>query len=229
MATNRSTPEGPRILVLGRPGSGKGTQCGRLAAHLGVPHISTGDLFRETVARDTPLGRLVREFMETGELVPDDLVLDVVDDRLGPRGAAVGFVLDGFPRTVPQAEQLVELLGAHELDLALDLEVPAETARRRLASRQVCGDCGRSIGPTGPDGPCGDCGGTISERPDDDASTVAHRLALYDRVTAPLIEWLDARAVLVRVDGQGHPDEVAARIDAACEAALFPRSRDLAS
>jgi adenylate kinase len=229
MTANGSTPTGPRVLVLGRPGSGKGTQCGRLARRLGVPHISTGDLFRETVARDTPLGRTVRGHMEAGELVPDDLVVDVVDDRLGTRGAAAGFVLDGFPRTVPQAEQLVEMLEPYALDLAIDLVVPAEVARFRLAARLVCGDCGRSIRPGASAEECGDCGGTAAERADDDASTVARRLALYDEVTAPLLTWLDERNLLVRIDGLGHPEEVAARIDAACDELLFRTSRDLVS
>lgn len=224
----RSTQHGPRVLVLGRPGSGKGTQCGRLAERLGVPHISTGDLFRETVARDTPLGRIVRGYMDAGELVPDDLVLDVVDDRLGPEGAAAGFVLDGFPRTVAQAEQLAELLDPHALDLALDLVVPADVARVRLAMRRVCGDCGRSIG-VGATGACGDCGGALEERPDDDASTVARRLALYDRVTGPLVDWLAARELLVRVDGVGPAEVVAARIDTACDEYLLSDLRDLAT
>lgn len=225
--TDRCTPEGPRILVLGRPGSGKGTQSGRLALRLGVPHVSTGDLFRETVARETPLGSVVRGYIEAGEFVPDELVVDMVDDHLGPDGAATGFVLDGFPRTVPQAEQLLELLAPRALDLALDLAVPAEVARRRLATRYVCTDCGRPTGPEA-EGVCDDCGGLVTERVDDDASTVARRLALYDEVTAPLIGWLDAREVLVRIDGVGRPDEVAARVDAACDEYLLPDVRDLA-
>lgn len=226
--TNGSTPEGPRILVLGRPGSGKGTQCGRIAERFAVPHISTGELFRETVARDTPLGRVMRGYMDAGELVPDDLVLDVVADRLGADGAARGFVLDGFPRSIPQAEQFADLLDPYALDLALDLVVPADVARTRLATRLVCGDCGRSVGGGGAVGACGDCGGSIEERADDAASTVARRLAIYDRTTAPLSEWLDRQDLLVQVDGLGRPDEVAARIDAACDEYLVTESRDLA-
>lgn len=225
---NRSISEGPRVLVLGRPGSGKGTQCARLAERLAVPHISTGDLFRETVARDTPLGRVVRSYMESGDLVPDDLVVDVVDDRLGNDGAAIGFVLDGFPRTVVQAEQLADLIHPYDLDLAIDLVVPAEVARRRLATRLVCGDCGRSIGPSAI-GACRDCGGTFEERVDDDASTVARRLALYEESIGPLVAWLTERELLMPVDGLGHPDEVAARIDAACDEFLVADSRDMAS
>jgi adenylate kinase len=230
-----ATREGPRVLVLGRPGSGKGTQCGPLAHRLGVPHISTGDLFRETVARDTPLGRMVSAYMDSGDLVPDDLVLDVVADRLGPRGAAIGFVLDGFPRTVLQAEQLEEMLEPYTLDLAIDLVVPPDVARRRLASRLVCGDCGRSIGPAAPPGPradCRDCGGAAAERADDSSSTVAHRLAVYDEITAPLSGWLQERGLLVTVDGLGQLEEVARRIDEACDRVLgtgSPASHDLAS
>jgi len=225
---NGATPERPRILVLGRPGSGKGTQCARIAARFGIPHISTGDLFRETVARDTPLGRVVRAYMDAGDLVPDDLVLDVVADRLGPDGAALGFVLDGFPRSIPQAEQLADLLDPFALDLALDLVVPADVARLRLTTRLVCGDCGRSVGG-GAIGACGDCGGSVEARADDDASTVARRLAVYDRTTAPLSDWLDRRELLIRIDGIGRPAEVAARIDAACDVLLVSGSEDLAS
>ncbi|MBM3659575.1 MAG: nucleoside monophosphate kinase [Actinobacteria bacterium] len=225
---NGATPERPRILVLGRPGSGKGTQCARIAARFGIPHISTGDLFRATVARDTPLGRVVRAYMDAGDLVPDDLVLDVVADRLGPDGAALGFVLDGFPRSIPQAEQLADLLDPFALDLALDLVVPADVARLRLTTRLVCGDCGRSVGG-GAIGACGDCGGSVEARADDDASTVARRLAVYDRTTAPLSDWLDRRELLIRIDGIGRPAEVAARIDAACDVLLVSGSEDLAS
>jgi len=231
MSTNAATPSGPRVLVLGRPGSGKGTQCGRLAEQLGVPHISTGDLFRATVALDTPLGRVLREYMDAGDLVPDDLVLDIVDDHLGADGAARGFVLDGFPRTVPQAEQLFDLLDPCTLDLAIDLVVSAEVARERLTRRIVCGDCGR---PTGPDvtdetGPCGECGGLLTVRGDDDASTVSRRLALHDELTGPLLAWLDAQGLVTQVDGLGSTEEVAARIDEACAPLFSADCSDVAS
>jgi len=217
MPTNAEASGGVRVLVLGRPGSGKGTQCARLAQHLGVPHISTGDLFRATVARDAPLGRMVKGYMDAGELVPDDLVVDVVDDRLGSDGAAIGFVLDGFPRTVTQAEQLADLLLPHTLDAAIDLVVPPDIARARLLHRRVCADCGRPIGPEGDDIPeiCEDCGGILVVRHDDDPTTVTRRLALHDAEAGPLLAWLTARDLLVHVDGTGTPQEVAARIDAA--------------
>jgi len=217
MPTNREATGGVRVLVLGRPGSGKGTQCARLAQHLGVPHISTGDLFRATVALDAPLGRMVKGYMDAGELVPDDLVVDVVDDRLGADGAATGFVLDGFPRTVAQADQLADLLLPHTLDAAIDLVVPPEMARARLLHRRVCGDCGRPTGPEGDAIPeiCDECGGILLIRHDDDASTVSRRLALHDAEAGPLLAWLTARDLLVRVDGTGTPEAVAARIDAA--------------
>lgn len=224
MTVDRSTPRGPRVLVLGRPGSGKGTQCRRLAARLGVDHIATGDLFRATVAADTPLGRVVRGYIDAGELVPDDLVTDVVDDRLGADGAARGFVLDGFPRTVPQAEQLEELLAPHAVDLAIDLVVPAAVARTRLTQRLVCADCGRSSPPlpTGERVECAECDGELAVRVDDADATVERRLAVYEELTAPLVEWLERRDLLTAVDGLGAPDEVAARIDAACAVLADP-------
>ncbi len=231
MSTNAATPSGPRVLVLGRPGSGKGTQCGRLAERLGVPHISTGDLFRATVALDTTLGRVMREYMDAGNLVPDDLVLDIVADQLGADGAARGFVLDGFPRTVPQAEQLLELLDPFGLDLAIELVVSAEIARERLTRRIVCGDCGRPTGPEVTDelGPCGECGGLLTVRGDDDASTVTRRLALHDKLTGPLVAWLEEHHLLIRVDGLGSTEEVAARIDAACAPYVSSDRSDVAS
>jgi adenylate kinase len=229
VSVERATLGGPRILVLGRPGSGKGTQCGRLADRLGVPHIATGDLFRDTVSADTALGRVLREYMDAGEFVPDELVIDVVDDRLGPDGAAAGFVLDGFPRTVPQAEQLEELLAPYAVDLAINLVVPAEIARARLTRRVVCADCGRTAGSRGglESVVCEDCGGPLTVREDDDRSTVGRRLALYDERTAPLVEWLERRDLLTAVDGVGAPDEVAARIDAASSVLVV--ADDLAS
>jgi adenylate kinase len=229
MTTNRSGPEGPRVLVLGRPGSGKGTQSGRLAERLGVPHIATGDLFRATVAADTPLGRTVRGYMDAGDLVPDALVVDVVADRLGPDGAARGFVLDGFPRTVQQAEHLVDLLAPCELDLAIDLVVPADVVRARLAARRVCAECGRSVGAGSVVGPCAECGGVVTERADDDARAVTRRLAHYERLTRSLLDWLAARNLVVHVDGLGTPEEVAVRIDSATAALAYPDCSDLAS
>lgn len=227
----RGAPRGgPRVLVLGRPGSGKGTQCHRLAALLDVPHISTGDLFRATVALDTPLGRVLDGYLRAGELVPDDLVLDIVDDHLGPDGAGRGFVLDGFPRTVPQAEQLLDLLHPHPLDLALHLVVSRQVAAERLTGRAVCGDCGRPTGPASPEtaGPCGECGGLLTIRDDDTASTVSRRLAVHDELTGPLVSWLEARGLVTDVDGLGAPDVVAARVDVAC-ARLTVDYSDLAS
>jgi adenylate kinase len=227
MPSNRSAAasgaSGPRVLVLGRPGSGKGTQCRRLARYLGVPHISTGDLFRATVATGTPLAQTVKGYMEVGELVPDDLVVDVVDDCLGADGAVRGFVLDGFPRTVPQAEQLADLLLPHTLDLAIDLVVSPEIARARLLQRLVCDDCGRTAGTLDDVAStrCAECGGAFGVRRDDDASTISRRLALHDAETGPLVGWLAAGGVLVRVDGHGTPAQVEARVDAACERLVY--------
>src|SRR3954452_6708494 len=134
---------GPRVIVLGRQGAVKGTQCARLATHLGVPHISTGDLFRAAIAADTPLGRQAKTYVDRGALVPDELVLDVVAAHLGGREARrSGYLLDGFPRTLAQGQALFEVLGASAADLAIEIDVPTSAVLPRLAARRVCKDCG---------------------------------------------------------------------------------------
>src|SRR3954471_5584214 len=132
-----------RMLVLGRQGAGKGTQCERLAARMSVPHISTGDVLRAAVRDGTPLGRRAGEFMDAAQLVPDELILDVVSARLSEPDAAAGFVLDGFPRTLAQGQALFDLLGEDPIDVAVDLDVPEDLVVARIAARRVCGDCGR--------------------------------------------------------------------------------------
>ena len=214
---------GPRVIVLGRQGAGKGTQCTRLANHLGVPHISTGDLFRAAIAADTPLGRQAHSYVERGALVPDELVLDLVAAHLGgPEARKVGYLLDGFPRTLAQGQALFEVLGAGAADLAVELHVPTAAVLPRLVARRVCEACGAVT--AAPDGdatvPCPACGGRAVRREDDTDEAIARRLTLYDEESTPLLVWLAEQGLLVTVDGLGDPDEVFARIAAATESRL---------
>ena len=216
----------PRLFVLGRQGAGKGTQCHRLAARLGIEHVSTGELFRVAVASGTRLGEKVRFYLDAGELVPDDLVVDVVVRRLAVIDAYErGFVLDGFPRTVRQADMLVSVLGTEVCDLAIELDVPTEVVLPRLASRRVCRGCGQSFSapnPTVERWRCEICDGVVARRADDTEVAIRRRLALYDQDTAPLLVLLHSKGLLVSVDGTGTPDQVHARLVAAAGGLTVP-------
>jgi adenylate kinase len=208
--------QGARVIVLGRQGAGKGTQCARLARRLGIPHVSTGDLFRAEVAVGSSVGQRAASYLERGALVPDDLVLDLVAARLGgPEGRTGGYLLDGFPRTLAQGQALFEVLGKAAADLAVELHVPNEVVLPRLAARRVCSGCGAS-GTAAPGAPedqrCGSCGGVLERRGDDTDEAIATRLALYDEQTGPLLVWLDSIGLLTTVDGTGAPDAVAERM-----------------
>jgi adenylate kinase len=205
-----------RLVLLGPPGSGKGTQGVRISEELGIPEISTGEILRGAVAAGTELGRAARRFMDAGALVPDAVMLDLIEERLRSDDCAKGFVLDGFPRTVPQAEGLDESLGriGQQLDRALLFQVPRELIRKRLAARSVCAGCGMVFSaltaPVG--GPCPGCGGPVSRRDDDSGPTIERRLEVYERESVPLIAFFERRGLLVTVDGAGRIDEVQARI-----------------
>ncbi len=205
-----------RLIVLGRQGAGKGTQCARLAARLSVPHVSTGDLFRAEAARGTELGRLAATYFDAGRLVPDELVLDLVAGRLAcPDARSAGYLLDGFPRTLAQGEALFEVLGGRAADVAVELHVPTSVVLPRLAARRVCQDCGATsrAGPGEPETTvCEKCGGTVTRRTDDTDEAIHRRLATYDRESGPLLKWLDDKDLLVRVDGEGDPDDVHHRL-----------------
>ena len=203
-------------MVLGKQGAGKGTQCVRLARHYAVPHISTGDMFRAAVRSGSEFGRKAREFMDAGELVPDDVVIGLVEERLSQDDARLrGFVLDGFPRTVHQAEALDEILPAPGVELVVDLEVPTEVVLKRLASRRVCVECGTNYSlerpPSDPE-TCDVCGGKVVQREDDTVTAIRRRLELYEEQTAPLIAWYMKKDKLVTVDGVGEPDKVTTRL-----------------
>jgi adenylate kinase len=213
---------GPRVIVLGRQGAGKGTQCARLATHLGVPHISTGDLFRAAIAAGTALGRQAKSYVDRGALVPDELVLDVVAAHLGGADARRrGYLLDGFPRTLAQGQALFEVLGAGAADLAVELDVRTDDVLPRLSARRVCRDCGAvTSAPDAEEVGCPQCGGIAARRDDDTDEAIARRLALYDEQSAPLLVWLADQGILVTVDGAGAPDAVFDRVRAAVEPRL---------
>jgi adenylate kinase len=212
---------GVRLILLGRQGAGKGTQCARLSRHYVVPHIATGDMLRAAVREGTDLGQKAKEIMDEGGLVPDDLMIDIVADRLErPDAAARGFVLDGFPRTVPQAEALGEITEKQPIDVVIDLEVPRELVLKRLAARRVCQDCGTNYTATGFEHYpwiCDVCGGDVVQRTDDTVDAINRRLDLYETQTAPLVEYYKGRRELAIVDGVGPADAVTNRLVAAVE------------
>ncbi|TML39750.1 MAG: adenylate kinase [Actinobacteria bacterium] len=220
---------GARLVILGKQGAGKGTQCVRLARHYVVPHISTGDMFRAAVKSRSEFGRKAEEYMRAGELIPDDVVVGVVRERLGQDDTSHrGFILDGYPRTVYQAVQLSVLLSPDDIDLAVDIEVPTEAVLRRLASRRVCVDCGKNYSVDNPprfDWTCDNCGGEVVQREDDTEAAIMRRLQLYEQATAPLIEWYLEKDRLVAVDGLGHPDHVTQRLIRAIDGRLGPARR----
>jgi adenylate kinase len=215
---------GLRVVMLGRQGSGKGTQGMQLARLLIVPHISVGDVLREAAGSGSPLGRRVQETMERGELVDDELVVSLVAERLdAPDVRSGGFVLDGFPRTVGQATALAGIVSGGTLDRAVVIDVPLEVARARLLARRVCTGCGRIYSVERAQGletwTCGACGGDVRRRADDTAEAVTRRLTLYDEQTKPLLDWFSRREELLVVDGVGTSEEVFSRL----LAGLWPR------
>jgi adenylate kinase len=212
---------GVRLVVLGKQGAGKGTQCVRLSHHYVVPHVSTGDMLRASVKSGDGLGAKVKENMDSGELLSDDLIMEMVAERLAePDARARGFILDGCPRTTHQAEVLAALMAPDDIDAAVDIEVPTIQAMRRLAGRRVCIDCGSNYSVSAPprvNWTCDVCGGEVIQREDDIEDAIGRRLELYERQTAPLIEWYSSRAQLAKVNGIGSPDAVLRRVIRAVE------------
>ncbi len=210
-------------MVLGKQGAGKGTQADRLARHYGVPHVATGDMFRASVKEDTEAGRRAKSYMDQGELVPDDVVIEVVNERLSGKDAAEGFVLDGFPRNVAQAESLDEMLGEEGVDLVLELQVPTDVVLGRLEGRRVCTECGKNYSLESPpkqDWVCDRCGSKVVPREDDTETAIKRRLAVYEKQTEPLVAWYMAKDKLAAVDGTGSPDTVTTRLLRAVESRL---------
>jgi adenylate kinase len=205
---------GRAVIFLGPPGAGKGTQAKQIAESYSVPHLSTGDMFREHVSRGTPLGLRAKPIMERGELVPDDLVLSMVEDRISRPDCADGFILDGFPRTLPQAEKLDEILRRRFKvePLVVHFVVDKNQLMRRLTGRRVCGIGGEIYNiydhPPKVPGRCDRDGGELIERPDDREEVIAERLAAYERQTRPLVDYYRQRGVLKDVDGMAAPQAV---------------------
>ena len=210
-----------RLSLLGPPGSGKGTQGDVLRDRLGIPHISSGDLLRDAVARGTELGKSAKAFMDKGELVPDELVLGMIRERLAATDAHGGWMLDGFPRTVAQANGLDALLGTNGagLEHVVSLRVPKEDVVARLGGRRTCSGCGRlyhvRFQPPKKEGVCDVCGKALITRKDDEESTIRARLDVYERQTAPLLDFYRSRGLLREIDGTTAPADVSKRILAA--------------
>ncbi|MFK8025725.1 MAG: adenylate kinase [Ilumatobacter sp.] len=214
---------GARLIILGRQGAGKGTQCVRLSRHFVVPHISTGDMLRAAVREGTPLGVQAKEVMDAGGLVSDDIMIGIVRDRLAaPDADSRGYILDGFPRTIDQANALDGIctdLG-RPIDVVLDLNVPREMVLERISARRVCRDCGTNYTATGNDPSpwiCEVCGGDVMQRDDDTPESVNRRLDLYEEQTFPLIRHYGDQNRLAVVNGVGHPDAVFERLVKAVE------------
>ena len=203
-----------KIIMLGAPGAGKGTQAKMIAEKCGIPHISTGDIFRANIKNGTELGAKAKEYMDKGLLVPDELVCDLVVDRIQQADCEKGYILDGFPRTIPQAEALKAALNAIEqkLDYAIDIDVPDENIINRMSGRRACVGCGATyhvvFNPTKVEGKCDVCGESLILRDDDKPETVKKRLDVYHTQTQPLIDFYSARKVLVEVDGTQSMDKV---------------------
>jgi adenylate kinase len=203
------------IVVLGKQGAGKGTQCKRLAQHLGIPHVSTGDILRAAVRDKTQIGLEVASILEAGQLASDDLVNRLVEERFAEPDAVAGALLDGYPRTDAQAEALDEILGEDGVKICVNLDVSNALVAERLSSRRVCQECGaiyRDSDIEAISGTCTNCGGDVVQRADDMPEAIVQRLEVYERDTAPLLSFYQARGLLVRVDGDQDPQDVTAEI-----------------
>jgi adenylate kinase len=206
------------LVLLGGPGAGKGTQAERLSETLGIPQVSTGELFRENLKKETELGLLAKGYMERGELVPDEVTVGMVRARLSRADASKGAILDGFPRTIAQAEALEALLAEldHQLAVVPNIQVPDDVLLARLAGRWTCRKCGamyhQLFSPPQEEGVCDRCGGELYQRPDDTPETQKHRIEVYKEQTAPLIDYYREKELLAEVDGRPGIDEIQARL-----------------
>lgn len=204
------------LIMLGPPGAGKGTQAERVAAAHGIPKISTGDMLREAVKAGTDIGLRAKAIMDRGELVSDEVIVGIVRERLARADAQGGFILDGFPRTVAQAEALDGLMAGRPSLVVVDIAVPDAALVARLGARRVCTGCGANAVPAAElDATCGKCGGTFAQRADDQEHVVRERLRVYHASTAPLVAFYAGRATFRAIDGAAAPAQVAAALDAA--------------
>ncbi|MGI8577017.1 MAG: adenylate kinase [Nocardioidaceae bacterium] len=212
-----------RAVLVGAPGAGKGTQAKFIAKHYGIPAISTGDIFRANIAESTELGRAAKRYMDEGELVPDEVTIGIVRDRLAKKDTAHGFLLDGFPRTVRQAEALNEILAelGTPLDVVLELQVDDDEVVRRLSGRRNCRDCGHvwhvELDPSTRDGICDTCGGELFQRDDDMPDTIRRRIEVYNAQTAPLVGFYADGHLLRGISARGEVDEITDRAIEALE------------
>lgn len=206
------------LILLGPPGAGKGTQAKMMADRWEIPQISTGDILREAVKEGRPLGLEAKGFMDRGELVPDRVVIGIIGERLEEKDAAGGFILDGFPRTIPQAEALQEILTdlGRKVSCVLSIEVEEEKLVVRLTGRRICRNCGQSyhlvFNPPARDGICGRCGGELYQRDDDKEETIRQRLAVYWEQTQPLVAFYERKNLLKRIDGSDSKEKILSRI-----------------
>ncbi|MCD8195959.1 MAG: adenylate kinase [Lachnospiraceae bacterium] len=207
-----------KIIMLGAPGAGKGTQAKKIAGKYGIPHISTGDIFRANIKNGTELGNKAKTYMDQGLLVPDELVCDLVVDRIQQADCKEGYILDGFPRTIPQAESLDAALNAvgESVDYAIDVNVPDENIVKRMGGRRACVGCGATYhlvyAPTKKEGVCDACGSELILRDDDKPETVQKRLDVYHEQTQPLIDYYNKKGILKTVDGSMDMEDVFAAI-----------------
>ena len=203
-----------KIVMLGAPGAGKGTQAKRIAAKFSIPHISTGDIFRANIKNNTPLGAKAMSYMDKGELVPDELVIELIMDRFAQDDCVNGYVLDGFPRTIPQAEELDKALKSvnDNLDYAIDVEVPGDNIINRMSGRRACVNCGATYhivhNPPKVENECDTCNGELILRDDDKPETVKNRLDVYHTQTEPLLKYYTEKGILYTVDGTQDMDTV---------------------
>lgn len=209
-----------KIIFLGAPGAGKGTQAERVADALSIPTVSTGNIIREALSNGTEMGIKAKTYIEAGKLVPDDVVIGIIQERLAKDDCQNGFILDGFPRTIPQAEALEDM--GIDIDKVVDIEVPDEAIKERMGGRRVCPKCGSTYHlvtkKPQKDGICDRCGAELVQRKDDAPETVADRLKVYHDQTEPLKDFYDKRGKLSTVDGVESVEEIAERVKAALEA-----------
>lgn len=207
-----------QLIFLGPPAAGKGTQARRLAGEYSIAHISTGEILRAAVRSGTVLGRKAQQYMDRGALVPDEVMIAIIQARLQEGNCARGFILDGFPRTIPQAEALNALLDLLEkpIDYVVNMEVPVEEVLRRMSGRLTCQNCGSMFNlilhPPRVAGRCDCCGGALTQRADDKIETIQERMVIYRQSTQPLVEYYQTRGLLRTVDGTGSIDDIAKRI-----------------
>lgn len=207
------------VILMGPPGAGKGTQAEFIKVKYAVPHISTGDMFREAVKKETPMGKEAQKYMSEGKLVPDQVTIGIVEDRLGEDDCQPGFLLDGFPRTLIQAEALdkvMERLGK-KIDAAINISVPDEILIKRMSGRVSCKECGKVyhlvFNPPAQSGKCDQCSGELVQRSDDNAETAANRLQVYIEQTSPLLDYYQSKGLLKNVDGNRDSNSVGADIE----------------